>query len=66
MTTAFVFADYTWTESFGLITEPDRGFTDHLQLALDGRYRLRVRTEFTCVHAQRKLLDGSDGGGNVA
>jgi hypothetical protein len=53
-------------ENFSLITEPDRRFADHLQLALDGRYRFQVGPECLGVHALDKLLDRSDRIGNVA
>jgi hypothetical protein len=53
------------TKDFGLITEPDRGLVDHLELALDRRNRLRVTPKRCSIHAARKLLDRVDRFGNV-
>ena len=52
-------------ENLSLITKPAGGFTDDLQLALDGRDCFRVGTESLCTHAERELLDGSDGFDNT-
>src|SRR5215475_4546978 len=52
-------------QEFGLIAETDRGFADHLQLALDCGDGFGIGSESCLVHIACELLDGVDRLGNV-
>ena len=55
----------TGAQHLSLITQPDRRFADHLQLAFDRCYGFCVGAECLRIHALSKMLDRGYRMGNV-
>jgi hypothetical protein len=48
---------HIWTSPFRFLPEPNSGFADDLQFALDGGNDHRIRAERFEIHAGRELVD---------